>query len=380
MPFFILAGSLIEKGRVAEYLVRFADVIVGRIKGGMAATGIITMAIFGAISGASAAAICSIGPVMIPELIKEGYPRGYAASFITLAAASDLLIPPSVSMVIYGWLTDTPIAACFLAGTGPGILFLSFLIVYNLIMLKKMPSVRKPRAWGSTKEVVKELAFSGRQAFPGLLMPVLVLGSIYGGIATATEAAAVAAAYAIIIGFLVYRGLTVKVFIDSLVETGATIGVIMILLFCAVMLARMFTMEKFPQTVAAFMLDLSSNKYMLLLIINLFLIFLGMIMDDASAIIISVPLLFPLIKGIGISPVHFASIVTTNLAMGCLTPPVAPLLYTGQRVSNVPFSEMIGPSMRMIIFVFLPVVFITTYWPALSTWLPKVILGSKVFG
>lgn len=380
LPFFILAGGMMEKGGIAKHLINFVDTVVSRVRGGMGAVGTVTCGIFGAISGTSASAICCIGPIMIPQLEKEGYPRGYATSLITSAAALALLIPPSADMILYGWVSGTPITACFLAGVGPGILLMLLFILFNWIMVGRLSGVKEPRPWGRPKQMAKEVAHRGWRASAALIMPIIILGSIYGGVATPTEAAAVAVAYAIPVGFFIYRGLTVRVFVDTLIRNATTIGVIMILLFGAVMLCRMFVLEQVPRTITVFLLGISDNKYVILLMVNLVLIALGMIMDDASAILISVPLLLPLITTIGINHVHFSAIITTNLAMGCMTPPVAPLLYTGQRVGEVPFADMIGTSMKLIIFAFLPVVLITTYWPPLSMWLPELVLGSKILG
>ena len=378
IPFFILAGNIMEKGDITKYLIAFIDSLVSRIRGGMAAVGVVANGIFGAISGSAAAAICCIGPIMIPRLESEGYPRGYATSIMTSAAGLALLIPPSLSMIFYGWLTYTSVTACFLAGFFPGVLLMFFLIAFNWIAAGRMPAIRKPRPWGDLKQASKEMFSTGFRALPALSIPVLILGSIYAGIATPTEAAAVAMVYAIPLGFFIYRGMTLKGFANALTDSSATIGAVMVLLFLAMMLGRMFVMENVPETITVLMLSVSENKYVILLMVNAILILMGMFMDDVTGLVIGAPLLLPVVEAIGISPVHFSAIITTNLIMGLFTPPMAPLIYIGQRIGNTTFPEMIRTSMLLVVFAYLPVLLISTYWPPISEWLPTVVLGSRV--
>ncbi len=376
--FFILLGGIMEKGGMSKYLIDFVDSIVSRVRGGLGAVGSITCAIFGAISGTASGAIACIVPVIVPRMVEQGYPRGYAVAFITGAAGMALIIPPSIFMIIYGWMTYTSITAAFLAGVLPGIFLMLFFILFNWIMVGRMPTVKKPRPWGSVKQVGREVFSTGWRALPALLMPILILGSIFAGLVTPTESAAGGVFYAILIGFLVYRILTPRLLVNTLIENSALIGSIVLMLFGAMMIGRMWVMEGIPAQVTALMLGISENKYVILLMINAVLIFLGMFMDDLSALIIGTTLLFPVIKEIGISPVQFAAIVATNITMGCFTPPMAPLIFIGQRVGGVTFAEMFKPSMLMVVFLYLPVVLITTYFPPLSLWLPELILGPKV--
>lgn len=374
IPLFIIAGGIMEKGNMTEPLVNFVNSVVSRVKGGLGAVGIIATAIFGAISGCSAAAIACLGPIMIPRLENEGYPRGYATSLMTASAGLANLIPPSILMILYGWLSFTSVTACFLAGVFPGILLMALFIFINWIMVGRYP-VKKPRPWGSMRQVGREVVHTGWRAIPALLMPVLILGSIYAGIATPTEAAAVAAIYTIPVGFFIYRGLTLKRLGGGLLESGTTTGSIMIMLFFAMMLGRMFTMEKIPDQLTAFILGVSENYYVVLLMCNVVVIILGMFIDDLSCMLIMVTLLLPVVTKIGVNPIHFSAILTTNIMMGCYTPPMAPMLYIGQRIGGVTFPEMFKTSMMLVIFGYMPVLIITTYWPPLSLWLPKLILG-----
>ena len=374
LPLFIIAGGIMERGNITEPLVNFVNSVVSRVKGGLGAVGVIATAIFGAISGSSAAAIACLGPIMIPRLENEGYPRGYATSLMTASAGLANLIPPSILMILYGWISLTSVTACFLAGMLPGILLMAIFIFINWIMVGRYP-VRKPRPWGSMRQVGWEVVHTGWRAIPALLMPILILGSIYGGIATPTEAAAVAIVYTLPVGFFIYRGLTPKGLSSSLLKSGTTIGSIMIMLFFAMMLGRIFITEKIPDQLTTFILGVSENYYMVLLMCNIIVIILGMFIDDISCMLIMVNLLLPVVTKIGVNPIHFSAILTTNIMMGCYTPPMAPMLYIGQRVGGVTFPEMFKTSMMLIIFGYMPVLIITTYWPPLSLWLPKLVLG-----
>lgn len=379
IPFFIIAGGLMEKGNITKHLILFVNSMVSRVRGGLGAAGAVSSAIFGAISGSAGAAICAIGAIMIPRLVdEEGYPRGYATSLMTASAGLALLIPPSMTMILYGWVTGTPVTATFLAGAFPGLLLTLIFILINWVMVGKYRSVRKPRPWKGLGQASREVVSTGWRAFPALLMPLLILGSIYGGVATPTESAAVAVMYAIPVGFFIYRGLTLRNFANSTVESGITIGSIMLMLFFSMMLSRMFVEENVPQQVSSFLLSVTENKYLILLMVNVILILVGMFMDDVSGIIIASPLLLPVVKAIGLSPVHFAAIICTNLTMGNLTPPMAPLIFIGQRIGKVPFADMIKTSMMFVVLGYLPVVLITTYFAPIAEWLPRVILGARI--
>lgn len=376
IPFFIIAGALMEKGGITRPIINFVNSVVSKIRGGLGAAGIITNVIFGAVSGSSAAAIACIGRILIPHMVEEGYPRGYATALLTSAAGIANLIPPSILLILYGWLSFTSITTCFLAGIIPGLLLTFVFIIINWVMVGGMPTVKKPRPWGSVKQVGKEMVHTGRIAIPGLLMPVVILGSIYSGIATPTEAAALSILYAIPVGFIIYRGLTPKSFATSLLEASTVTGAIMVLLLFAMMIGRVFVMEQIPAQLTAFLLSISDNKYVILLMVNVIVIIFGMLIDDIACIIITVPLLFPIVvTGLGISPVHFSVILTVNILAGCYTPPYAPMLYIGQIIGETTFAEMFKTNLLLVALAYLPVLMLVTYIPALSMWLPELILG-----
>ena len=370
IPLFIMAGGIMGEGGIGERLVRFIELFIERIKGGLGAVSVVACAVFGAISGSAAAALSAIGSIMIPRTNERGYPTAHCAALISCASVLALLIPPSIDMILFGWLAEESIAACFLATIGPGIFTTVTLCLVNWWLLRRAPLAVPPKM--NIKEWTVELGRRSRGALFALMMPVIILGGIYGGIFTPTEAAGVSVIYAIPVALFIYRGLNLKKMGSVLVGTATTSGVIMLMFFFALVLSQLFIRENLPHQIAALILGVSPNKYVILLMINVFLIFIGMIMDDVSGITLTTPLLMPLMRGLGIHPLQFAAIIGTNLGMGCMTPPTAPLLYLGARVANVDMKDMLKPAIIMIVFGMLPGVLAATYWPELSLWLPKV--------
>jgi len=373
IPLFILAGGIMSKSGISDALLDFVNLFIGRIKGGLGLVAIITCGIIGAISGSSATGVSAIGPILMPRMVKEGYSRGYSTALVTCSSVLGLLIPPSILMIIYGWTTGTSILACFLATIGPGLLIILFFSITNLISVRKMPLILQQQSPLGFKENMKKKLNTTYIAIPALLMPVIILGGIYGGVFTPGEAAGVAAVISIPIGFLIYRGLKIKTFLEIVKESGTITGSIMIQIFMALILSQVFVMFRIPQELINFIYNITSNKLLILFIINIFLFLQGCVMDDCTSMILSSALMFPMIKELGINPIHFAAILGTNLAMGNLTPPFAPLLYLGMRVCKVEFIEIFKPTLVFIIFGYLPVVIITTYWPALSLFLPRLL-------
>jgi tripartite ATP-independent transporter DctM subunit len=284
------------------------------------------------------------------------------------------LIPPSVPMILYAWVTWQSVAACFLSTVGPGILTIITYCTINFIMCRRMPSVTV-RPFTGFREQAKEVAFAARHSTYGLLMPLIILGGIYGGFTTPTESAAVAVLYSLPVGFFIYKTLTVKNLADTLVKTTTTTGVIILMFVFVVMLGRIYTMHNVPQRMVEFITSISNDRIVILAMVNVFLIIIGMLMDDFSGTLLAAPLLLPLMSAIGVHPIHFAAIMGTNLGLGNVTPPTAPILYLGGRVGGVSFDKMVKPATIFMIFGSLPVVIITTYWPDLSLFLPRLIMG-----
>jgi len=368
IPLFVFAGTLMSESGIAASLLKFVNVFVGRIRGGLGVVATVSCAIIGAISGSGLTGVAATGPILIPEMASKGYPRGYATALVANSSILGLLIPPSVTMIIYGWVTDTSILACFLATMGPGLLITVLFSVVNVIMARKFPLVLDPPK--PMKETVKEGVTMTSRAIPALVMPLIILGGIYGGIMTPTEAAAVAVIYSLPVGFLIYKGLTFGTFFKAAKNSATSVGAIMVMIVFSLMLSQIFVMEDVPQAMVEAVFTITQNKFLLLILINFLLFFVGMIVNDITAIILLAPLLLPLMGAIGVSPVQFAAIMGVNTAMGGVTPPYASILYLSMRIGKVEFSDVIKPAMILIIFGYVPVVFLTSLWPKLSLFIP----------
>jgi tripartite ATP-independent transporter DctM subunit len=369
IPLFVLAGTIMSVSGIAASLLNFVNIFVGHLRGGLGVVATISCALIGAISGSGLTGVAAIGPLLIPEMEKQGYPRAYATALIANASLLGLLIPPSVTMIVYGWVTDTSILACFLATLGPGLLIMTSFSSVNLWLARKFPLILEARPQG--KEFTKEVKRRGFKATPALLMPVIILGGIYGGIMTPTEAAAVAVIYAIPVGFLIYKGLDMKTFIGAGKEASTSVGTIMLMILFSMILSQMFVLESIPQAIVESIFAITDDKVILLILINVLLFLVGMVVNDVTAIILIAPLLLPLMEAIGISPIQFAAIMGVNTAMGGVTPPYASILYLGARIGKVPVTQVIRPAMLLIVTGYLPVVFLTSFWSDLSLFLPR---------
>ncbi|NCB42315.1 MAG: TRAP transporter large permease [Clostridia bacterium] len=371
-PLFILAGLIMAKSGVAQHLLNFADIFVGRVKGGIGVVAVTTCAIIGAISGSGFTGVAATGPVLIPSMIEKGYPRGYATALVTVSSVLGLLIPPSVIMIIYGWVTETSILAAFLSTVGPGLAIVLTFSIINMVWVRKMPSIKLEEKLPPTEMRARNVQRTIR-ALPGLSLPIIILGGIYGGVFTPSEAAAVAAVVSIPIGFWVYKELTMKTFIETVNEASLSIGAIMTMIMFTLMLSQTYVLLKVPQELVQIIFGITTNKILLLIVINLFLFLVGMIVNDVTGMILIAPLLLPLVTELGISPIHFAAIMGVNLAMGGVTPPYASILYLGMRIGKCEFHEILKPTMIFLLLGYLPVVFLTTFWPPLSMYLPTLM-------
>lgn len=375
IPLFVLAGKLMEKGNIGDILIGLAEDAVGKVRGGLGVVGTVACAVFGSVTGSGSATLTCIGSIMFPRFEKNNYPKGHTTALMASASVLGMLIPPSGIMIIYSWMGGQSVLASFLATVIPGILLTTMLSLVNCYLLRKNNDIGINNFSDKNKNVTRFDKF--KKAVPALMMPVIILGGIYSGIMTPTEAAAVAVVYALPVGFFIYKGLTIKTVKDSVIESGITTASIMIMLFGCSVIGRMFVEEDVPGKLLQLMYTISHDKYMILLMLNVFMIVMGMIMDDTSAVMLATPIMIPIIKEIGISPVHFAAIVAVNSGMGNVTPPCAPLLYLAGGLSNTPVSEMLKPCLYFILFAWLPVLVLTIYIPELSMWLPKLVLGIK---
>ena len=372
-PLFILAGTIMGASGIASRLLDFSDIFVGRIKGGVGVVAVFTCGIIGAISGSGFTGVAATGPILIPRMVEQGYPRGYATALVTVSSVLGLLIPPSIIMIFYGWVTDTSIIAAFLSTVGPGVVIIITFSVINMVWARKFPNIKLPENNEKGMVRVRTNVRKTVIAIPALSLPVIILGGIYGGVFTPTEAAAVAAVASIIIGFLIYKELTFKTVAEVVRDSSTSIGAIMTMIIFTLMLSQTYVLLKVPQALISILFGLTSNKVVLLVIINIFLFLVGMIVNDVTGMILVAPLLLPLVTELGISPIHFAAIMGVNLAMGGVTPPYASILYLGMRLGKCEFSEIFKPTMVFLLLGYVPVVFLTTFWAPLSMFLPRLM-------
>lgn len=370
LPLFVMTGYLMQSGGIAKRLVDFVEAIVGRSRTGMGTSMVAACGIFGAISGTASAAVASIGSIMMEPMEKHGYSRGYSSALLAVSSLLGLLIPPSITMILYAVVTRQSVAACFLATVGPGILLMIMLSILNAIHVRRHMGgndVKTP--W---RQRLSETASTGWKAIPALMLPVIILGGIYGGVFTPTEAAAIAVVYAIPVGLFVYRELDVRKVGRAIVEAAKTTGVIMIILVFSFVASRIFTLERVPQELTALLVETFSSPLVILLVVNIFLILIGMIMDDVSVIAIIGPLMMPVMAEIGVDAVHFAAIIGTSVVIGANSPPMAPILFMSCRIGNVGMSAVMRPAFYFLAFAALPVMLVTTYWSPLALFLPRL--------
>ncbi len=369
IPLFVFAGNMMGESGIAKALLKLCDIILGRFRGSLGSVAVCACAIIGAISGSGLTGVAATGPLLIPGMVRQGYARPYATALIANASVLGLLIPPSINMVVYGWVTGTSILACFLSTLLPGLLLMLIFCLFNWIYACRnaIPVSDIPFC-----QSLKKLPAAAISAFPALLMPVIILGGIYGGIMTPTESAAIAAAYALPVGFWIYRGLTCGGIARAATESATAVGALMAMILFGLMLSQQFVLDGLPQQLADYLLSLTDNKIVLLLLINGALIFTGMILNDVTGILLMSPLLLPLVKAIGVNPVHFAAIIGVNLSMGTLTPPFAGILYFSMRIGQVEFAEIMKPMALIVCIGYLPMCLLVTFCEPLALWLPRM--------
>ncbi|TRX52064.1 TRAP transporter large permease [Fulvivirga sp. M361] len=364
IPFFILAGQLMNRGGIAERLIDFAKVLVGRLPGGLAFVNILACMLFGAISGSAVAAASAIGGFMINRMEKEGYSRPFSAAVNITSATTGLIIPPSNILIIYSLASGgVSIAALFVAGYLPGLLVGVFLMSIAGVWayVKKYPV---GEAAG-----LKTAFFKLLDALPSLLMLFIVIGGIVGGIFTATEASAIAVVYTLVLSMGIYRQVKVRDLPDVLLETVKTTSIVMLLIGTSMGMSWVMSFENIPQDVSNFLLGVSDNEFVVLLIINLILLFVGVFMDMTPAVLIFTPIFLPVVTNMGMDPVHFGVVMVLNLCIGLCTPPVGSVLFVGCGVAKTSIEKVIKPLMPLFIVMILALLLVT-YFPQISLWLP----------
>jgi len=366
VPFFILAGDLMNRSGITKRLVNFSDILVGHIKGGLANINIISSMFFAGITGSAVADASAIGAMMIPAMEEKGFDIDFSAAVTASASVIGPIIPPSIPMVIFALLSGSSVGALFLAGVFPGILLAIFLMIVSYVYSSKRNYPRRVE-----KVQIKEVFIICLNAIIPLIMPLIILGGILLGVFTATEASAVAVVYSLIIGFLVYRNLKLTDLKEIFISTAKTTGMVFLVIACANMFNWLISIERIPQLVEAFFIAYIGNHYLFLLVMNIMFLILGCFMEGTAAMIITVPIFLPIAEAYGINPIMFGAIVVLNLMIGLITPPVGLCLYVACGISNISL-ERISKAVIPFLIVEIIVLLIVTYCPPVTLWLPKI--------
>lgn len=367
IPLFVLGGDLMLKGEITRGLLRFADLMVGRIRGGLAHATIFSCMIFAGITGSAVADASAIGSVMIPAMHSAGYPKNYAAAVTASASIMGPIIPPSLVMVFFSLVTGASVGGLFMGGVGPGVLIAGSLMVINYFTSRRHGYQRRETryTWAETLRIC-------RDSILVLLMPVIIVGGILGGIFTATEAAGVGVAYALIVGFFILRALKLRDLPEMFMNTAKVTSVVLLLLATTNVLSWIVTMQNVPQMTLAFFTSLSKNPRVFLLLVNVLFLVTGCIIDTAPAIFLLVPIFAPVAKGYGIDLIHFGIIVTVNLCIGLLTPPVGSCIFIGSSLAKITIEELLKPLWPFLIAEVV-ILLLITYVTPLVMFLPRLL-------
>lgn len=359
IPLFILSGNLMSAGGISQRLVNFARALVGGMRGGLAASCVVTCMIFAAVSGSSVATTFAIGAILIPAMVANGYPRPTAAAVQATAAELGVLIPPSIPLILYGVATDTSVGQLFIAGFGPGLLVAGSLILFLLVYCRL-------KGYGNEDGAVRiPLGPAAADAIIALVMPIIVIGGIYGGMFTPTEASGVAVAYSLIVGALIYRELSWRSFLKVMRDTVIATSVVMLIIAAAALFSFLLSRTGLPALATSWVQATFTDVVTFLLAVNLFLFVVGMFIETAAAILVLAPILVPIASGFGVDPVHFGLIMVVNLAMGMITPPVGVNLFAACQVARLPI-EKIVPALLPFFLVIATCVLLVTYVPWIS--------------
>jgi C4-dicarboxylate transporter, DctM subunit len=368
IPLFILAGNFLSQGGAAKRIIRFARSLVGHLPGGLPMSAIFACIIFAAVSGSSPATVAAIGSIMIGAIKDDGYDNRFAIGAIVCSGSLGILIPPSIVLIVYGVTTDQSIGKLFMAGVVPGIMLGGFLMLVTYVAAKKGGFKKTERA------PLSEIWTSFKDASWGLFVVVLIIGGIYGGLFTPTEAAAVSAVYGFIVVKFIYKDLTWKMIPGVIKASAATSAMIMFIIANAMVFAYLLTIQQIPQDLAAWIIGMHLNKFMFLVFVNLLLMAAGNFMEPSSLIMILAPLIFPVAMQLGIDPIHLGVIVTVNMEIGMLTPPVGLNLFVASGISGESLGEVVKASVPWF-FALVFGLIVVTYVPAISLWLPHLMYG-----
>ncbi|MCG2583538.1 TRAP transporter large permease [Massilia sp. TS11] len=366
IPFFILAGNFLTHGGVARRMINFATAMVGHWHGGLALAGVLACALFAAVSGSSPATVVAIGSIILPAMVKQGYPNRFGAGVVTTSGALGILIPPSIVMVMYSVTTNTSVGKLFMAGVMPGLLLAFLLGLTTWVLAKKRDYPRMPRAsWGERWQAFRKSAW-------GLFLIVIVMGGIYTGVFTPTEAAAMAAVYAFIIAVFVYKDLKLKQVGKVLLDSASMSAMLLYIITNAVLFSFLMTSENIPQAMANWLTGQGLGMVGFLLVVNILLLLAGNVMEPSSIVLIMAPILFPVAMKLGIDPVHFGILIVVNMEVGMCHPPVGLNLYVASGITKMGISELTVAVLPWLLTM-LGFLVLVTYWPGLSLWLPNLI-------
>jgi C4-dicarboxylate transporter DctM subunit len=366
IPFFILSSNFLSTGGVARRIVRFANALVGWMAGGLAMAGIMACILFAAVSGSSPATVVAIGSIMIPGMLEAKYSKPFAVGSIATAGSLGILIPPSIVMIVYAVATEQSVGKMFIAGIVPGLMLGGMLLLVTWIVAVKKGMPKQPRP--TLMELWK--AFIG--AFWGLLLIVMIIGGIYGGIFTPTEAAAVAAVYSAVIALFVYRDMSFKEVPHVFLESAKMTAMLLFIISCAMIFAHVLTMERIPQNIAEWMVARDMSWWMFLLMVNVILWFAGDFMEPSSIILILAPIFFPIAMALDIDPIHFGIIMTLNMEVGMITPPVGLNLYVASGLSGLSLEEVTKASLPWMAVMIVALILVT-YIPGISLFLVHLL-------
>jgi C4-dicarboxylate transporter DctM subunit len=366
IPFFILAGNFLTHGGVARRMINFASSMVGHWHGGLALAGVMACALFAAVSGSSPATVVAIGSIILPAMVRQGYPKSFGAGVVTTSGALGILIPPSIVMVMYSVSTNTSVGKLFMAGVVPGLLLATFLGLTTWFLARKHGYPRLPKAsWGE-----RFVAF--RKSAWGLLLIVIVMGGIYTGVFTPTEAAAMAAVYAFVVALFVYKDMGWKQVPRVLLDSAAMSAMLLYIITNAVLFSFLMTSEGIPQAMAGWILDKGFGIVTFLLVVNVLLLLAGNVMEPSSIVLIMAPILFPVATKLGIDPVHFGIIMVVNMEVGMCHPPVGLNLYVASGITKMGISELTVAVLPWLLTMLAFLVLIT-YVPQITMFLPDLI-------
>ncbi|MBP1206725.1 C4-dicarboxylate transporter DctM subunit [Duganella sp. 1411] len=366
IPFFILAGNFLTHGGVARRMINFASSMVGHWHGGLALAGVLACALFAAVSGSSPATVVAIGSIILPAMVRQGYPKSFGAGVITTSGALGILIPPSIVMVMYSVTTNTSVGQLFMAGVVPGIMLAFLLGLTTWYLARKKGYPRMPKAsWGERWATFRKSAW-------GLLLIVIVMGGIYSGSFTPTEAAAMAAVYAFFIAVFVYKDLKLKQVGKVLLDSAAMSAMLLYIITNAILFSFLMTSENIPQAMAEWITGQGLGVISFLLVVNILLLLAGNVMEPSSIVLIMAPILFPVAMKLGIDPVHFGILIVVNMEVGMCHPPVGLNLYVASGITKMGITELTVAVWPWLLTM-LGFLILITYVPQISLWLPRLI-------